>query len=328
MKVLYEPWNLGDAIIAASIASASSDAIMLACNSRWHEVLTIISNGSLRLLPLDLPYVWRSHKGWYDLSPPPPLAHFIPDRDRHRIEVISIRGDLRDWMSAHRTFKEASFNFSGWLPYLARWVAFLDLPYRHGLLGVRNRYRAWARAAGIPFSDIEKRRQSQAPPSGQAPVIIHVGAQWRSKQYPHVADLVALLKRTGHRVEIVAGPEDPLPPGIGPDDTQRPRWPGLVQQLRSARYVITNDSGPMHLAAFLGCRTLALSRCSNIAEWLPPGARALSSPAAPRGYSPIRKYWSDAVLPGWPKPEEVIALMDNWENVQVPGHLDIQRQIY
>ena len=124
--------------------------------------------------------------------------------------------------------------------------------------------------------------------------------------------MAALLEKGGHRVEILAGPDDPLPPGIEPDAVARPLWPELVQRLCGADCVVSNDSGPMHLAAFLGCRTLALSRCSNIAEWLPPGARALSSPAAPRGYTPVRRYWSDAVLPGWPRPEEVGALLEAW----------------
>jgi hypothetical protein len=317
VKLLYEPWNLGDAIIAASAASACPETIMLACNSRWHEVLTLISRGSLRLIPLDLPYVWRSHQGWYDLSPPPPLSDFIPESDRHDLEVISIRGDLRDWISARRTFKEARFRFSGWIPYLARWIAPLDLPYRYGMLPVRNRYRAWATAAGVPSGEIERQSRARLQSGSGGPVVIHLGAQWRSKQYPHVAELAALLEKAGHRVEMLAGPEDPLPPGIGEDVVTRPRWPELVQRLAGGSFVITNDSGPMHLAAYLGCRTLALSRCSNITEWLPPGARALSSPAAPRGYTPVRKYWSDAVLPGWRRPEEVVALLKTW-NRQVP----------
>jgi len=316
VKVLYEPWNLGDAIIAASVASLRPDTLLLACNTRWHEVLTIASGGSLRLLPLDLPYVWRWHKGWYDLSPPPPLAGFLPGPDRQGLEIVSIRGDLRDWISARRTFREASFNFSGWLPYLARWIAPLDLPFRHGLLPVRNRYRAWAEAAGLPYSELALRYRGAAPALPPAPVVIHLGAQWRSKQYPHVAELAGMLQGAGNRVQIIAGPEDPLPPGIPGETVARPSWPELVQRLRSASFAITNDSGPMHLAAFLGCRTLALSRCSNIAEWLPPGARSLSSPAAPRGYTPVRRYWSDAVLPGWPAAAEVVELLEAWEGNQ------------
>lgn len=309
MKILFEPWNLGDAIIAASIANVAPEHILLACNSGWHEILNIISNGSIRLLPLDLPYVMRSQQGRFDMKIPPGLANALADIERRDIEVVSIRGDLRDWISAHRIFSGARFRFSGWFPYLARWIAVLDVPFRLGYLPVRNRYRAWAEAAGIPFGAIEQRNRQARPLPEDAPVLIHIGAQWRSKQYPHVVELTDLLRNAGNRVEILAGPNDPLPPGISADAVQKPGWPDLVQHLRNAGRVITNDSGPMHLAAFLGCRTLALSRCSNIREWLPPGAKAISSPSAPLGYRPVRDYWSDQILADWPAPDEVVAFL-------------------
>ncbi len=225
------------------------------------------------------------------------------------MQIISIRGDVRDWFAAHRIFTGASFSFTGWRPFLARKLSAFDRPFTSGTLKVRNRYRTWAEAAGIPFSTVE---QYYPVPSGKkddAPVVIHTGAQWRSKQYPHVVELAELLKRAGRCVEIVAGPNDPLPPGISANEVRRPAWPELIKLFRSAGYVISNDSGPMHLAAFLGCRTIALSRCSNITEWLPPGVTALSSPSAPGGYRPVPAYWSDQILQGWPAADEVKAVM-------------------
>jgi len=308
--VLFEPWNLGDAIIAASVARLAPDRFILACNSCWRDVLMLASGDSLNLLPLNLPYVWRTDKRFFSLDDAASTAAL--KSDPHRItEVISIRGDIRDWVAAHRIFTEASFRFSGWLPFCARKISMFDLPFKHGYLKVRNRYHAWADAAGIPFSMIESTYAAHPEEHDDAPVLIHVGAQWRSKQYPNVADLADLLKKSGNRVTILAGPNDPLPPGISADMAQRPNWPELVAQLRSARYVVTNDSGPLHLASFLGCRVLALSRCSNITEWLPPGAMALSSPSAPRGYRPIPDYWSDQILPGWPSPDAILTLINS-----------------
>ena len=306
MILLFEPWNLGDAIIAASVARLAPDRFILACNSRWHEVLQLASNGSLNLLPLDLPYVWRTDKKFFSLGDAVSTVTAF-NSDTHRItEVISIRGDIRDWVAAHRIIRGATFKFSGWLPFSARKLSLFDLPFKHGYLGVRNRYCAWAEAAGIPFSSLERACSVHPEKQDNAPVVIHVGAQWLSKQYPHVGELAALLKKAGNLVEILAGPNDQLPSGISDDMVQRPKWPELVAHLRNSRYVVTNDSGPMHLAAYLGCRTLALPRCSNIAEWLPPGVMALSSPSTPRGYRPVADYWSDQILPGWPTPVEVI----------------------
>ena len=309
MKLLFEPWNLGDAIIAASVARLAPDRFILACNSRWHEVLQLASNGSLNLLPLDLPYIWRTGKKFFSLGAAASLKSKYSATQLSTMEVISIRGDLRDWIAAQRLFKGATFSFTGWQPFLARKLPFFDRAFATGILPVRNRYHAWAEAANTPFSVVEKPYDVSPGKAPEAPVIIHVGAQWRSKQYPHVAELAKLLMKAGNRVEILAGPHDPLPPGISTDTVQRPDWAELVYRLKNARHVISNDSGPMHLAAFLGCRTIALSRCSNILEWLPPGVTALSSPSAPKGYRPVPAYWSDQVLSDWSAPDEITAYL-------------------
>lgn len=306
MNLLFEPWNLGDAIIAASVARLAPERIVLACNSRWHEVLLLASNGSLHLLPLDLPYVWRSGKKFFSLGDAASLESKFSKSQLCNLTIISIRGDLRDWLAAHRIFKGAEFSFTGWRSFMARKLSVFDQPFASGALPVRNRYRSWAEAVGIPFNEIES-AYSCTERGGHAPVVIHVGAQWRSKQFPHVAELAEIIKNTGTRVEILAGPNDPLPEGVSEDMVLRPGWPELLAHFRSARNVISNDSGPMHLAAYLGCRTVALSRCSNIAEWQPPGVTVLSSLSAPHGYRPIPEYWSDQVLPEWPSPAEIVA---------------------
>jgi ADP-heptose:LPS heptosyltransferase len=83
----------------------------------------------------------------------------------------------------------------------------------------------------------------------------------------------------------------------------------LIEELRSAAQVITNDSGPMHVAAFLGCRTVALVRTSPIEEWAPPATQIVRAPATPRGYRPNRRYMSDDILPGWPPVAEIVAAL-------------------
>jgi hypothetical protein len=307
--LLFEPWNLGDAFIAASVARLAPGRFILACNSRWHEVLALASDGSLNLLPLNLPYVWRTNKKFFSLGDASSTAASLKSYPHRITEVISIRGDLRDWIAAHRIFRGATFKFTGWVPFCARKSLIADLPFKRGYLDVRNRYYAWATAAGIPFCILEGSYAVHPEKPDNSHVVIHVGAQWRSKQYPRVTELAGILKRSGKRVDILAGPDDLLPDGITSDMVQRPKWPELVAHLRRARYVVTNDSGPMHLAAYLGCRTLALSRCSNITEWLPPGVAELSSPSAPRGYRPLPEYWSDRILRDWPSPAEVISCM-------------------
>ena len=284
------------------------DRIALACNSRWHEVLSLAANDSLLLLPLDLPYVWRSNKRFFSLGDAVTLKRTFSLPQREQMEIISIRGDVRDWIAAHRIFSGAVFTFTGWQPFLARKLPLLDRPFTSGSRPIRNRYRAWADASGIAFDQLESSYIHTAN-NPTAPIVIHVGAQWRSRQYPHVAELVAILNNNGIKTVILSGPHDPLPEGITNDMVQRPAWHKLITYFREARCVICNDSGPMHLAAFLGSRTLAVSRCSNITEWLPPGANSISSVVAPLGYRPAQQYWSDQVLSDWPQPDTIISIV-------------------
>jgi len=52
----------------------------------------------------------------------------------------------------------------------------------------------------------------------------------------------------------------------------------LVDILANMRLVFGNDSGPLHLAAWLGVPCVALFGPSDARRWGPPGARCLSSP--------------------------------------------------
>ncbi len=150
-----------------------------------------------------------------------------------------------------------------------------------------------------------RRRQAEAPSNRQ--IALHVGAQWRSKQFPQVIELRAALIAQGWTTKILAGPSDPLPPGLREEEVRRVVDEQLIEELRSAEQVITNDSGPMHVAAFLGCRTTVVVRTSPIEEWAPPATRIVRAPETPRGYRPHRSYMSDDILPGWPTVEEIVA---------------------
>lgn len=82
----------------------------------------------------------------------------------------------------------------------------------------------------------------------------------RAKDYPHMADLVRILRERGHTVVIMHDdfskvPEFGEPPvytthGLCPDDC------GII--VESAKLVITPDSLPLHLAASVGCPALGL----------------------------------------------------------------------
>ncbi len=303
-RVFFEPWALGDAVIAAAVLRETAGADVLASHSRWHPLLSSLwEGGPPRLLPVDLPYTTRSARTRFDAG-----AESLEFTGFD--EVLSIRGDLRDWRVAQRVFPGARRNFRGWVPFIARRSALIDFPYRAGWGSVWNRYRAWCTLAGVPYADLESayaRRRQAMPVNG--PVMVHVGAQWRSKQYPEVVALVTALRAQGLAPQLVMGPGDFVPVGIAEADVRVPDLAELVAGFRSASWVITNDSGPMHWAAAIGARVLALARTSNLQEWLPPGVHALCSPFMPRGYRADPEYQSDKVLSGWPTVAEVLAVI-------------------
>jgi hypothetical protein len=200
---------------------------------------------------------------------------------------------------------------NGWLCFLAKQIPVIDWFFRIGLLKVQNRYTRWEELAGLSKDAIKNHYLSRVKSTKNRGAltqhfIIHLGAQWRSKQYPFVEDLRNSLIKMGHQVTLIAGPNDPLPAGITEEMVIRPKPDDLITLLLSADCAITNDSGPMHLSAFLGVKTVALVLVSNIEEWIPPGAIAICSNRMPKGYRPMRDYATDKTLEGWPEPGIII----------------------
>jgi hypothetical protein len=300
MRALFEPWSLGDAVIAASVGRLRSADTVLVCDPAWHSILRagLGSDARLELRGIRLSYTGR---GSGRLAG---LLDAAASNGNAVSEVVSIRGDVRDWWAARRAFPRARLRFTGWVPFVARRSRVADLPFARGLLPVQNRYFAWADALGIGRDALLRGRLSDASDSRQ--VLIHVGAQWRSKQYPHVAALRREFESRGLTVKIVAGPRDALPEGIGEGDVSRLVDLQLVDALKVAGQVVANDSGPMHLAAFLGARTVALGSVSNLVEWLPPGVTMVVAATMPHGYRPRPGYQSDRTLGHWPAPDEVV----------------------
>lgn len=262
------------------------------------------------LLSVDLAYTNRGRPGRFELGDLPTYKGFD--------EVLTIRGDLRDVLAARRIFHGATVKATGWFAFAARRSAVLDAPFSLGWLPTRNRYRAWCKLAGLPWKRLHVFYRERAGRDPRKPIVIHLGAQWRSKQYPHVAELCHLL-RDAFAVRLVSGGRDPLPAGVHEHDVVRVKDAELVDTLRDSSLVIVNDSGPMHLAAFLRCQVLAISRVSGIAEWLPPFVQVVAAAAAPRGYRPAPKYMSDEILGGWPLPSDIVPRVNETLSLHWPG---------
>lgn len=305
--IYFEPWGLGDVLVAAAILRENPADAALACKSRWHPLLRAVLPGNVPLLPVDLPYTTQSRKNRFQLPEPGTGSSLGSASVAENCTVLDIRGDFRDWRAARRLFPRAQIRMSGWVEFPPHYSRLADVPFALGLLKTRNHYRAWAQLAGVPFPSVEetyRQRQSDAPRSGR--VVIHLGSSRRSRQYPHAQRLAQLCEQQNFGIDFTAGPNDPLPQGISEEQVHRLADQAAVEVLRPAQYVITNDSAAMHLAALLGCRTLVVARVTNVQEWIPPATRFVASSKMPRGYKPDPRYNSDEIIEDWPAPEEVV----------------------
>ena len=311
--ILFEPWALGDALIAASVFTLRPNDFVLVCQKKWHPIIldAIESIKPEDMIGIEASYEPKNSKARVEYSVDPEAKQFDGS------PVYSIRGDVRDYYVAKRIFRHSSVRMSGWLPFAARKIPLIDLLFTSGLFRVRNRYEMWMRLLGLDVEELKRyyaaRLNMQKKVTGI--VGIHVGAQWRSKQFPQVGKLAELIHERGKNVQILAGRNDRLPEGISPSAVKVLMGKELADQLRNYDFVVTNDSGPMHLAPLLGVRTVAVGAVANIDIWAPPSTYIIPGEKMPRGYAPISSYWSDTVTEGWPSPEEIIALLEKWKLV-------------
>jgi hypothetical protein len=296
--VLFEPWGLGDAAIAGSILCLDHSRFSLACSPRWIDILRVAipESNPQSFIGVDLNY--SSREGATGQGP-----GVLPNLSGKTL--VSIRGDPRDYFAARHLFPGANLKFSGWSSFAIRKVKFLEWIAVSCGRRPKNRYRAWTDFLGLDFEKLKSCLVPEPGP-GQRIVGIHIGAQWRSRQYPFVGPLRELLMSRGYKVRMMAGPKDIPPSGLNETLLERLQGTDLIQAIRGCDAMITNDSGPMHLAGLLRRPVLAIARVSNITEWIPPHGKAICSPKMPQGYSPDSRYSTDEVLDDWPDPATVV----------------------
>lgn len=296
---VLEPWALGDAAIAASICRLIDRPVILLIHSKYISLIgqLLQNHPHITLKAVDLEYTKRAN-GKKFIADLKRLKSFQEDVST----VYSIRGDFRDHLVAKKLYPNAKVNMCGYDVFFARRLGFVDALLRLADIPVKNRYQQWLRL--LPTSTKDLPQQNHRPIARNARIFIHTGAQWRSKTYPYAIQVYQKLLEQGFDAIIGYGPGDPEPQGVKHVyiDSQN-----LISELKAADMVMTNDSGPMHLAAFVGCRVLVIANASNIYEWLPPNTEAMTAPSMPTGYRPKPKYMSDEVLEDWPSPDQVLA---------------------
>jgi lipopolysaccharide heptosyltransferase I len=114
------------------------------------------------------------------------------------------------------------------------------------------------------------RRKWPSFDAGEKWIALQPGARWLNKRWPveHFQQLVKLLVSSNPRARfiVLGGAEDQLlgsaiaksAPEVCLDYTGKLTLPEMIEALRLCECLVTNDTGPMHVAAALGTRVIGL----------------------------------------------------------------------
>ncbi len=296
-RVLFEPWSLGDAVIAGwalrnLVSCSNSKNVVLACSERCSGILRPLFP-ELQIDSIDISYTSRGKRTPFD-----GISEILPSEVKADV-VYGIRGDFRDYRAAKKRYPNAKIRMVGWGAFVARRMRILDVPFKRGSFPTVSRYERWADLLGFPRPS----KVVSTPKHGKR-IGLHVGAQWGARRYPYSSELVALLRSRGTNVVLVGGPSD------GAERTLRDAE--LINFLKNEiDFLICNESSPMHIARILDVPTAVIYANTGIDEWLPPGALAISH-VPPGGYGPRYPYVSDDPFSGnrpWPSPSEIIEIL-------------------
>ncbi|RXK56036.1 glycosyltransferase family 9 protein [Oleiharenicola lentus] len=116
----------------------------------------------------------------------------------------------------------------------------------------------------LHFRDLERLNLSfMDPRKGQRPILIFPDSGQHSKKWNGFSQLTAMLIREGGRKVVWAGShylpcKESFPEGAFVNLTGNTSLTSLPALLAKADWVISNDSGPMHLSAAMGLKTIGL----------------------------------------------------------------------
>ena len=128
---------------------------------------------------------------------------------------------------------------------------------------------------------LNKRLTEQGFEAGSRWVVLCPGTRWPSKQWPveYFEQLMGELAGGSVRFAVVgSGAEKILGKRLAGrrdcvDLTGKTTLPEMTEWLRASSVVVTNDSGPMHVAAAVGTPVIALFGPTNASKTGPYGAR-------------------------------------------------------
>lgn len=268
--LVLELWGIGDLIIASPFLREACRAYQVTLLAQaYAEELRPYFWPEVRVVPFRMP--WTVHRGKYRLHtwPWPRLLRLLRQLRRERFDAaVSARWDPRDdsvmWLSGAR--QRIGFPRMG---SRALETDALERPdptsHRH------DRWRVIGSALGLEVPPLGRAVQPIRRRDGA--VLVHSGAGKSLRVWPleRFHGIVRRLRAAGHRVCVACDAdhvgwwrEHGEPEVIAP--TSLDQLMGLANQ---AGVFIGNDSGPGHVAGYLGIPTFTLFG-PQVPEWFVP----------------------------------------------------------
>jgi heptosyltransferase-2 len=286
-----ELWGLGDLVIATPFLRAASEkyAVTLLAKPYAHDLQARLWSG-VKVVPFVAPWTAFKHKYRLHAWPWRQIFRLRKSLAAERFEFgLSARWDPRDHLLLQvvRARVRLGFPRMGSQFCLAQPLARPE-PDAH-------RYENWrlmGEELGFKLPPREKLAMPKTRPEGE--VLIHTGAGQSVRVWPleRYCKLAEYLRQRGYQVRVACDPDQRnwwL--GRGETGVATPRTVAeLLALIDRAGTFIGNDSGPGHLAAFVGAPTFTFFG-PQLPEWfapLHPASQCLEGKACP--FKPCSDY--------------------------------------
>jgi len=267
--LIFEPWNLGDLIIAANFARYISERfgikISFICKPRWAEWLSS-QNFVQVVFAFEAP--WTEIRGKYNPFNYSPrqiyeLGRFIKQAN---VDFIwDVRGDVKQ-----RLFLKAITRKRVYSP---------KYPER---INVYERLSFFIKdnARNIESATFEYSQREEAARINV--VTVFVDSYWPNRQLPYQksSELISSLLSSGYFVKLI------VPPDKDYEFAEEflNRFPNsisllknsilmIAEEIKKSDLVISTDSGWLHMAYYYRVPRIGLCGFDNHLEWAPPGTK-------------------------------------------------------
>jgi len=264
--LIFEPWNLGDLIIAADSAKKLTKLnfkISFVCDPKWSEWLKSLSFIE-SVVEFHIP--WSEKVKKYDVR-----KYNIKEILNLRKEINKIkpnciwepRGDIRNYLFLSFLLQKKIISF--W--YKKNINVYKRIDYFIKYLGIKN------------YKTVVNNKKKEIKH-----IICFFGAYWKNKRVPFDVAyiLVEHILERGYNISIILQPDD-----------SKDRWQSVLKEypskiflikddllkisskIREADLCISTDSAFLHMAYFYNVRTIGLFASLNADEWAPPDCKVI-----------------------------------------------------